>query len=412
MPSGAAHVAIAALLASVDAGAQFVDDRFETIDTIRANDVLAPALYQSPYHQVIDEVVVRQNSYVFRVDTGTQRFTVASKALLEERVHENSVLAQAVAQFEARNKKLATELRGVLTVRTHDVAQILASPFSTAADLAGQFGRNVAQTLGEDRKKPDDVHKTSLDWEGDSVAASHRRTVASQLELDVYSRNPRVQEFLNTVVRAREAGDVAAGGGLISVRRSRAQEVDGGRLRAEVDTLVRRLNALDLDAAVKQEMAALRVPVETADRFFGNPNLSPRHRLTLTAYLDYIGAIPGRHHLVAASASSGSEAEAFAWQRMAKLFALYHGQGDRIVRFDAELGFPAALTRSGRMVLALPLDLVFWDAETRESTDRIAGAMAKKGVERGVVLLSGTITPKAASAMSERRLEVLSGFGA
>ena len=84
---------------------------------------------------------------MFRVDTGAQRFTVASKALLEERVHENAVLAQAVAQFEARNKKLATELRGVLTVRTHDVVQILASPFSTAADLAGQLGRNVAKTL-------------------------------------------------------------------------------------------------------------------------------------------------------------------------------------------------------------------------------------------------------------------------
>ena len=76
--------------------------------------------------------------------------------------------------------------------------------------------------------------------------------MASQLELDVYSRNPRVQEFLNAVVRAREAGDVAAGGGLISVRRSRGEEVDGGRLRAEVDTLVRRLNAPDLDAAVRK----------------------------------------------------------------------------------------------------------------------------------------------------------------
>ena len=125
---------------------------FETVDTVRASDVLTATLYQSAHHQVLDEVGVRQNSYVFRVDTGAQRFTVASKVLLEERVHENAVLAQAVAQFEARNKKLATELRGVLTVRTHDVVQILASPFSTAADLAGQLGRNVAKTLGEDPK--------------------------------------------------------------------------------------------------------------------------------------------------------------------------------------------------------------------------------------------------------------------
>ena len=57
--------------------------------------------------------------------------------------------------------------------------QILASPFSTAADLAGQLGRNVAKTLGEDPKKSNAARKTSLDWEGDSVAASHRRTVAS-----------------------------------------------------------------------------------------------------------------------------------------------------------------------------------------------------------------------------------------
>ena len=99
-------LALAAVLVSVDAGAQFVDNRFETVDTVRASDVLTATLYQSAHHQVLDEVGVRQNSYVFRVDTGAQRFTVASKVLLEERVHENAVLAQAVAQFEARNKNL------------------------------------------------------------------------------------------------------------------------------------------------------------------------------------------------------------------------------------------------------------------------------------------------------------------
>ena len=88
-----------------------------------------------------------------------------------------------------------------------------------------------------------------------------------------------------------------------------------------------------------------------------------------------------------------------------------HGEIDAVSRFDADLGFPSALTRGGRMVLALPLDLVFWDADTRDSTDRIAEAMAKKGVESGVVLLSGAITPKAASAMSQRRLEGRSGHG-
>ena len=112
--------------------------------------------------------------------------------------------------------------------------------------------------------------------------------MASQLELDVYSRNSRVQEFLNAVVREREAGEVAAGGGLISVRCFRGEEVDGGCLRAEVDTLVRRLNAPDVDAAVREEMSALQVPADTVGKFFANPKLSPRHRLTLTVYLDYM----------------------------------------------------------------------------------------------------------------------------
>ena len=93
------------------------------------------------------------------------------------------------------------------------------------------------------------------------------------------------------------------------------------------------------------KMSALQVPADTVGKFFANPNLA--RGTDIAAYLDYMGAIPGRHHLVAASASATSEAEALAWQRMAKLFALYHGEVDAVSRFDADLGFPTALTEAG-----------------------------------------------------------------
>jgi hypothetical protein len=383
--------------------AQFVEGRFETIDTVRARDVLPPQMYRSPHYKIGEDVAVRENSYIFNLDDGAHAYQVASRALLTIRTHETAVLDQAIAQFNQQNEQLGTELRGVLEIRSDGVGQILTSPLRTATNLASQLGRNVAETLGE-RRTPTRTRAGNDTWriEEDAVAAAHRRTVASQLSLDVYSLNPRVREFLTKVAKARESGNVAAGGGLITVREDTGYQVADGRLEREISALVRRLDAADLDAAVAGELRAMGIEASVVTAFLDNPQLSPRHRLTIAAHLDFLGGASGRSYLVQIASSSATEPEALAWQNMVRMFARFHETQAKIVEFDVGVGLPAARADNGRLVVALPLDLVVWDESTRDMVLKLAQAVTKRSLTTAEILLSGTASVKAASAAGQR----------
>jgi hypothetical protein len=392
---------------SVCASAQFVEDRFETITTVRASEILPGSLYRSSAYQVSEEVRVDQNAYIFTVETDGGLFPVVSRRLLDIRLFETEVVAQAVAQFRKKNKKLATELKGVLEVRENRLGDILTSPLKTASNLAGQLGRNVAETLGDkSTKRKGKATEQPLYRDRDPIVAAHRRTVASQLRLDVYSTNPSVQAFLDAAAKAREGGDVSAGGALITVAQPPTVRVAGGRLDGEVESLVRRLRPSELNAAVYAELGALGVRPAAADRFMSNPNLSPRHRLVLAAHLDALGDIPGRELLASLTATASSEPEALAYLDMVRMYAILSERDSPIRRFSGGAGVPLAVLADGRVALALGVDLAFWNEDTSRLTTWLAQKSKTDGARGAVLMLSGAATPRAAGAITGRGIDL------
>ena len=125
--------------------------------------------------------------------------SVVSIPLAVVRVHEAVTLSQAIEQFRQDNRRLADGERGQIRVRGDSIADIVTSPLSTSAEVVGQFGRNVGQTfdeLGQFPGRQDTRSAVSDTHAADPILASYRRSVAGQLNLDVYSTNPSVQRFL------------------------------------------------------------------------------------------------------------------------------------------------------------------------------------------------------------------------
>lgn len=399
---------LGATLATEPLRAQFAEGRTESVTRVRAGDILPPSVQRGADYRVIDDVRVVDNLFEFTLETDAGLDTVRSRALLDVRVFEADVLGQATAQLEQRDNRPKTELRGRLEVRGNNVEEILTSPFSTASSLAGQLGRNVADTLGKggrsrsgQRSAPDGVVTSR-----DPIAEAHRRTVASQLGLDVYSGNRAVQAFLDRVALERQAGRVSAGTGLITAQPPARIAVDGGRLDREIENLVRRLDAVELDAAVAAELRPMGASVAEADAFMHNGALTPRHRLTMAAYLDYVGAVPGRAGLIAAAAGSRNESEAVAWRDTTVMYARRTEVFGRLARIDSELGLPVATSADGRLVLALAVDLLAWDEDTVRLADRLIGLAKSRGATGVELLLSGTVTPRAASGLASHGVEV------
>ena len=355
--------------------AQLRKAEYENAPRVLAADAVPKVLLRSPHYRVEDDVSVSENTYHFRVDSDLGDYHTSSLALLRVRLHEIATLAQAVAAFNLSNRDLGAEIRGALSVRRDNFADILTSPLTTAASLAGQLTQNVTETVGltKSRERANVPRDGSQSVLIDGVAAAHRRTVASQVGLDVYSSNTKVQEFFDAVVKARQAGRVGSGLTLVRTPHVATVRVAGGKLATQVDTVIRQLSAAEVNDVVREELLRMGVAPPRTQAFMRSRVLTPRHRLSIVAHLDFLGAMPNRGAIVALAAGARGEAEALAYVELTRMFASYHERVSRIRSIDTLGAFPIARTAKN-LILFLPTDILHWD----ERADRLAAALSDR----------------------------------
>jgi hypothetical protein len=374
--------------------AQFARPAFERQLGRLAADVVPHAVLRFPRYQPQDAVEVRGYAYVFRVGFDFGYFETQFLSLLRVCLREIATLAQGVSSFQRTNSKLGARLLGALSVRGNSFADILTSPFSTAGNL-GQLGNNVGETLGATGARGSarsGSRRSERIATTDPILEAHRRTVANQLGLDIYSRNPRVREFLDAAARLRESARLGAAGTVI-VRTSAPhfRPIAGGRIDSQIENVILRLSAYEVDEAVMEELLGMGLEPGAVQRFVSNPALSPRHRLTIAAHLDFLGKLPGRGLLVAAAVGARSEAEAMLLQELTRMYARYHESVAPLKAFRDIGGWPTAASAS-RRVMCLPVNLL----HSQDNTERFGKALAKASTgtvpEPPVVMVAGQVT--------------------
>ncbi|MEE9267139.1 MAG: hypothetical protein V3V86_10465, partial [Gammaproteobacteria bacterium] len=215
---GLAALCLFASLA-LPARAQLTADAHELPPHVELDTVLPETLMQSGVHRVEDDLRVKGTLFEFTVDSDHGRYDVPSIPMVILRIHEIRTLAQAVDAFQRENLKLAAELREVMRRGGGSGVDILTSPLDTgSADISRYVNNNVGQSIEELRKRSDPKGQRALGSDGksglernmyeswlpeDPILAAHKRAVALQLDLDIYSSNTRVQAFLDTLARAR-----------------------------------------------------------------------------------------------------------------------------------------------------------------------------------------------------------------
>ncbi len=323
------------------------------------------------------------------------------------RVHEIRTLAQAVDQFRRNNQQLAESLRGKLEVGADSFVDILTSPLSTTSQIVKQFGVNVAKTFDELREGPTEAREKGADERsiydgfepGDPILASHKRNVASQLDLDFYSSNPRVQEFLDTVAAARGAGRVSAGVVTISLPRGQTFRPAGGQVDSSVRAAMTHNTINQLYARNFNRLVSSGVSEELANVFLSHPVLSPSHKTRLTEQVAYLDGVENRGALLRAALSAGSEEEALSFVQIGKLLFAYRERGGSLRSIVAAGHMVLATTRDGAVAVMLPLDVLYWNRETREVFSGLQAFARAKGFKRYAIISSSIMTESAKSGL-------------
>ena len=339
--------------------------------------------------------------------------TAVSLPLAMIRIQEAQTLAQARNQFRQDTVRKADEDRGQINVRGDSLVDIVASPLSTSAEVVGQFGRNVGKTFDElgQFPGPDDGNNVSTESIGsDPVLASHRRSVASQLGLDVYSSNPSVQRFLAAMARARAGGRARAGITTVSLTRPPEVAVSGGQvqerirssvLNEELGALFERNKKLLIDAGVSEELAA---------GMLGHPVLTPTHKSALTEYVSFMSGVKNRGALVEASMDTQDEPDALGKVQVARMYAWYHESYTTLRELIPAGHLALGVNRDGALLVALPFDVLSWTPESERVFTALAGFAEREKATSRVVLLTGISTPRATTALEARGFQVFERF--
>lgn len=401
--------------------AQLAADAHELPPHIELDQVLPETLMQSGNHRIEDNLRIKGTLFEFTVDSDQGRYEVRSIPMTILRIHEIQTLAQAIDAFQRDNLRLAEELRGITYVGRNSAVRPISSLGSGPGDQAYAHD-NVGQAVKELRAKPAATKKPAggprSDTENiyesflpsDPILASYKRSVASHLNLDVYSSNPRVQAFLDTLARARAGGNRNAGMVTVAIPNLPEISVDRGRIEFAVRTAVARNTIRELYIKNEAVFSRMGVAPDIYHAFLSHRAFSPRHKSEITAYLAYMDGVANRSEFLRAATRATDEVSALGYARMARMLAFYHETTEKLAGLVSGGHVLMATTVGNNMVMVLPYDLVWWDA----NADRVFSSLTKfaddSGFELRELLLVGIASDAARGQLERRKFNVREKF--
>ncbi len=377
--------------------AQLVSNAHENPPHVELDMVLPAPMMQSGVHRVEDDVRIKGTLLEFTLDSDLGSYDALSIPMAFLRIHEIRTLAQAMDAFQRDNMRLAAALRSVVYTQNNAAVDILTSPLDSGGSITRNFQNNNVGRAVEDLGKrpasqapdqggpngsggPENMYESWLP--SDPILASHKRAVASHLDLDIYSSNTRVQAFLNILARARGGGNRNAGMVQVAIPNKPEIVVDRGKIQFAVRTAIARKGVRELYIQNETTLQGMGIEPDLYHAFLSHRAFSPRHKTEITAYLEFMDGVANRGALLRAALGATDEVSALGYTRMARMLAYYHENTERLKGLVSGGKVLMATTAGDNMALVLPFDLVWWNSET----DRVFSSLAKFADENSFAL--------------------------
>jgi hypothetical protein len=462
---------LSALLPRTVAGSSAQDDRPCAANDIASIDLIKPALLSGPLHRVAPCARIVGHMARFRIDTRWGPLEADSIELLRLRVEETTAIEmlERTGQIElaraAATDRLARTARSLERVTTRPLETARELPAGAMRFLATRTRRIVhrAERLGDRGSEAltgagdayagtsarpgvagSGADRTEASWwqRGASATASAardwigyddaRRDWARRLGVDPYSRNPLLDERLDTLAWYALSGGSAVGLGLGSMSGA-AGEVLGAARR--VDRMVWALPAADLAERNRQRLAAQGCAAPELRRFLRNREFTPALQSRLTDAVVELAPTRGCTDLIDLAAGLETEVEARYLIAALELLAARSAHGDALEliatspvlrraalprpqtgsprsphgfdmrRTDSPASDPeTTLARASgnpppgaALALPLPVDYLRWTAATQEFFDRREFRVVDKQL-----ILAGRASPRALRELTRR----------
>jgi len=383
---------------------------YEVNSTVPVANLLVPELAQSIHHRV-EDIKLKGKFYDFRIDSDFGLYNVTSIALLKIRVEEIITLGHAINQLRKENEKTPDELTGQLHISADSALDIITRPVSTASNLAGQLVSNLNDTLtGVPVTQEQSELRYGEVFRDDPVTAMHKRNIAFQWRLDVYSTNPKVQEFLNTVAKSRASGKITAGTPSFNRRAIKPAKIVNHELDIEISYLLKTKNKAELIQINNIWLTEINVREDAREKFLQHKIYTSSHNTRITQYLMLLEGVKNRSAFIEAAISIGDETMAFAFEQGAMMLAYYHKNITKLQKLHAGKDMLQAITQDNKLLYFAPVDVIYWSKRTEYLFDSLTERASSSGFREWELIIAGTLTAEARSQLIQRKYSLHEKF--
>lgn len=379
---------------------------YEDEPVVYLSDILTPELRQSLKHRV-EDVEVSQGIFNFFLQSDFGSFNVSTMGMLRERVKEILILGNTINQFLSQEDQFSGEIRGQLVIRSDRATDIIKKPVSSATNLAGQVVENLNETLTGAVPETEKAGIYKGGESDDPVRSLHKRNVASQWQLDVYSTNPRVQEFLNAVASVRASGNISAGAPSLNRYSIPPLKVKNDVLEMEIRSV---LKQDDVDALLEnneQILAGLDIDQDLRTAFLQDPSYSPRHKTRISYYLSTLGGDIDLSGLIRAALGSNDESGSLAFEHLVMMISDYHLNRNSLREIQpVNSRLVSVMAEENSMITFVVQDLIYWNEVTESRYDRLRRRAVDNG-SQSILVTSGFVTEEAKKQLQDRGYTIM-----
>ncbi len=318
---------------------------------LMAEDVIDAKLLESDLYTIDKHVSTRGYTNTYRIKSKFGDFTAHGNAMLETRIHEINVINELdkikkTEKFSEGLKEGAkTPFRFIKNLVTHPVDTVTGVPKGL-----WRYGTRIGEMATGDKSEYEDGIGKEL-----ILFSSQKRKLAYDLNVDVYSSNKILQEYLNSVSWASYSGSFA-----ITAAMRPLGPVRFTKTASTMNALIRDNSPEDLRKINRNTLRELNVDDSIIKIFLDNIWISPRHETSITHSLQYLALNAGINDFIRLVSTSESEQDSFFFQN---IIALIEHYSSNVVEDDISIHILhdfAVLKVRKHYVLPLLVDNGYW----------------------------------------------------
>jgi hypothetical protein len=372
---------------------------YEQAPVLSAATLLPKDLVAGPYHTLDDTVFSDGLMYMYTIKSKWGDIKVTSTPMLEKYVRELA----AVANLEAMkgSKEFADAMKKVAGNVAEGAGNLIRHPVDSlggaVSGVGAIFGRTKEAMTSHTAGAEEDSKLANL-----TGYSTLKREYANELGVDVYSRNPVLQQALDDVADAAFYGNITAKMAMMAIPGGAGAAVSVAGNTEALNDALRDLPPLELRKRNREALAAMGVNAELVALLIENSVFTPSEQTWLVDALGTMNGTENRDAFVHQAILTNDADAAFFRMRQARMYADYN-RTKPVARFVSVGNAVVAQNQDGGLVFCVPIDALYWTPRMGDFLTAFEAAVPQvAGVKGKEIILGGAVSP-----MARNKLEAL-----